>query len=64
MYIDGYLYYDRHDPDRQPRSDFSLGTGFAGGTAAKQGTTPAVSTAEAVGKVVVTGDQGAVEVTP
>lgn len=63
VYIDGYLYYDRHDPDRQPRSDFSLGTGFAGGTAAKQGTTPAVSTAEAVGKVVVTGDQGAVEVT-
>jgi hypothetical protein len=29
VYIDGARIYDRHDPARQPRSDFMLGQGAA-----------------------------------
>jgi imidazolonepropionase-like amidohydrolase len=31
VYIDGYLYYDRDDPARQPRTDFDLEQTFRGG---------------------------------
>jgi imidazolonepropionase-like amidohydrolase len=31
VYIDGALVYDRHDPDRQPKSDFELGMIEIGG---------------------------------
>ena len=31
VYIDGARLYDRHDPSRQPKSDFMLGQSFEGG---------------------------------
>jgi len=31
VYIDGYRYYDRNDPDRQPRTDFDLRQTVNGG---------------------------------
>ena len=31
VYIDGYRYYDRNDPDRQPRTDFDLNQTVNGG---------------------------------